>query len=149
MNIIAVDLGKFNSMFCFYNSDTREHSTAKAPTDRSYFHSVFKSQQPDLVVVEACGSSGWVSDLCEELKLPILVCSTHWCQCRKTINSQPSSKSVANQLLELRGKSAHVSASKDSEMRTGNAMHRKAASILRPAVIVFGSVLGFDNVTAN
>ena len=28
-------------------------------------------------MVEACGPSGWVSDLCEELKLPILVCSTH------------------------------------------------------------------------
>jgi len=28
-------------------------------------------------VVDACGPSGWVSDLCEELKIPILVCSTH------------------------------------------------------------------------
>ena len=77
MDIIAADLGKFNSMFCFYDSDTREQSTAKAPTDRGYFHSVLKSRHPDLVVVEACGPSGWVSDLCEELKLPILVCSTH------------------------------------------------------------------------
>jgi len=40
MNIIAADLGKFNSMFCFYDSATRENSTAKAPTDSSYFHSV-------------------------------------------------------------------------------------------------------------
>lgn len=77
MNIIAADLGKFNSMFCFYNSETREKTTAKAPTDREYFYSVFKSQRPELVVVEACGPSGWVSDLCEELKIPILVCSTH------------------------------------------------------------------------
>jgi len=53
MDIIAADLGKFNSMFCFYDSATREHSTAKASTDRSYFHSVLKSKQPDLVVVEA------------------------------------------------------------------------------------------------
>ena len=77
MNIIAADLGKFNSMFCFYDSDTREKTTAKAPTERNYFHSVLKSRQPDLVVVEACGPSGWVSDLCAELNLPILVCSTH------------------------------------------------------------------------
>ena len=75
MNIVAADYGKFNSMFCFYDSDTREHTTAKAPTDRSYFHSVFKSQQPDLIVVEACGPSGWVSDLCQELNFPILGCS--------------------------------------------------------------------------
>lgn len=77
MDIIAADLGKFNSMFCFYNSQTQEHSLANAPTDRGYFQSVFKSRQPALVVVEACGPSGWVSDLCEELYIPILVCSTH------------------------------------------------------------------------
>ena len=77
MKIIASDLGKFNSMFCFYNSASNECSTAPAPTDRGYFKSVLKSQQPDLVVVEACGPSGWVSDLCHELGLKIIVCSTH------------------------------------------------------------------------
>ena len=77
MNIIAMDLGKFNSMFCFYDSETQDCSTAKAPTDRKYFHSVLKSKQPDLVVCEACGSSDWVKDLCEELELEIIVCSTH------------------------------------------------------------------------
>ena len=77
MNIIAVDLGKFNSMFCFYDSKTQNYSTAKAKTERAYFESVLKSRQPDLVVVEACGPSGWVSDLCEELGIKIIVCSTH------------------------------------------------------------------------
>ena len=32
MNIIAVDLGKFNSMFCFYNRQTQDYSLANAPT---------------------------------------------------------------------------------------------------------------------
>ena len=77
MNIIAMDLGKFNSMACFYDSETQECSTAKAPTERNYFESVLRSKQPDLVVVEACGPSGWVSDLCQELNLKIIVCSTH------------------------------------------------------------------------
>ena len=27
--------------------------------------------------MEACGPSGWVSDLCDELSLEIIVCSTH------------------------------------------------------------------------
>ena len=71
MNIIAMDLGKFNSMACFYDGETGECSTAKAPTERNYFKSVLKSKQPDLVVVEACGPSGWVSDLCQELNLKI------------------------------------------------------------------------------
>ncbi|MEM9940404.1 MAG: hypothetical protein AAF939_02365 [Planctomycetota bacterium] len=76
-NIIAIDLGKFNSMFCFYNTATNEYSTALAATDRGYFESVLKSHQPDSVVVEACGPIGWVSDLCGKLNLKIIVCSTH------------------------------------------------------------------------
>ena len=77
MNIIAIDLGKFKSMFCFHDSDTQNYPTSAAPTASDYFESVFKSQKPDLVVVEACGPSGWVSDLCQELEIPIIVCSTH------------------------------------------------------------------------
>lgn len=77
MNIIAIDLGKFKSMFCFYDSESFTISTALAPTDRQYFKSVLTSRKPDLVVVEACGPSGWVSDLCGELGLRITVCSTH------------------------------------------------------------------------
>ena len=76
-NIIAMDLGKFNSMFCFHDTTTKEYSTALAPTDRKYFKSVLNSQKPDLVAVEACGPSGWVKDLCEELDIPIIVASTH------------------------------------------------------------------------
>ena len=55
----------------------RQRSANGAPTERNYFESVLRSKQPDLVVVEACGPSGWVSDLCQELNLKIIVCSTH------------------------------------------------------------------------
>ena len=64
-------------MFCIHETDTEEFPTFRGTTDRSYFESVLKSRQPDLVVVEACGPSGWVSDLCEELGLKTIVCSTH------------------------------------------------------------------------
>ena len=77
MNIIAIDLGKFNSMICFYETTTQKHSFAKATTGKGYFRSVLESHQADLVVVEACGPSGWVNDLCIELKIPTIVCSTH------------------------------------------------------------------------
>jgi transposase len=77
MNIIAIDLGKFNSMVCFYDSDTRKHSFANATTEKSYFRSLLTNHLVDLVVVEACGPSGWVNDLCLELKIPAIVCSTH------------------------------------------------------------------------
>ena len=77
MNIMAIDLGKFNSMVCNYEQTSREHSFETVSTERGYFESLLKSHQPDLVVVEACGPSGWVSDLCQEHGIRIIVCSTH------------------------------------------------------------------------
>ena len=59
MNIIAIDLGKFNSMVCFYDTTTQEHSFARATTAKGYFRSLLENHQVDLVVVEACGPSGW------------------------------------------------------------------------------------------
>ena len=38
---------------------------------------VFRNNKIDLVVMEACGPSGWISDLCQELGLNTLVCSTN------------------------------------------------------------------------
>ena len=60
MNIIAIDLGKFNSMVCFYETTTQEHSFAQATTERGYFRSLFENHDVDVVVMEACGPSGWV-----------------------------------------------------------------------------------------
>ena len=77
MNIIAIDLGKFNSMVCFYDTNSNEHSFQLASTDRRYLHKVLTTHACDLVVMEACSASGWISDLCDELGLNKLVCSTH------------------------------------------------------------------------
>jgi transposase len=77
MNILAIDLGKFNSMFCFFDSTSQSAEFLQAATSRSYFLSVLKNHPVDLVVMEACGPSGWVKDLCEELQIPTLVCSTN------------------------------------------------------------------------
>lgn len=77
MVIIAIDLGKFNSMACVYDSETQEQQLETLATERGYVKSLFNSYSPDLVVVEACGPSGWVSDLCGEMEIECLVCSTH------------------------------------------------------------------------
>ena len=77
MLIIAIDLGKFNSVACLYNTQTQKHQFETLATDRGFFETLFKTYTPDLVVVEACGPNGWVSDLCAELSLEIIVCSTH------------------------------------------------------------------------
>lgn len=77
MKILALDLGKFNTMCCFFDAKTRKHTFLNATTDRSYLSTVFKKHKIDLVVMEACGPSGWISDLAESLGLKTLVCSTN------------------------------------------------------------------------
>ena len=77
MKILALDLGKFNTMCCFFDTKTRRHSFLSATTDRNYLSTVFKKHKIDLVVMEACGPSGWISDLAESFNLKTLVCSTN------------------------------------------------------------------------
>ena len=77
MKILALDLGKFNTMCCFFDTKTRKHTFLSAQTDRAYLTTVFKKHKIDLVVMEACGPSGWINDLAQSLKLETLVCSTN------------------------------------------------------------------------
>jgi transposase len=55
MKILALDLVKFNTMCCFFNTKTRKYEFLTAATDRGYLTTVFKKHESDLVVMEACG----------------------------------------------------------------------------------------------
>jgi transposase len=77
MKILALDLGKFNTMCCFYDSKTRKHTFLNVPTDRNYLDTLFKKHKVDLVVMEACGPSGWINDLAISHGRKTLVCSTN------------------------------------------------------------------------
>ena len=77
MKILALDLGKFNTMCCYFDTKTRKHDFINAVTDRDYLTKVLKKYPSDLVVMEACGPSGWINDLAQSLKLRTLVCSTN------------------------------------------------------------------------
>jgi hypothetical protein len=61
--ILALDLGKFNTMCCFFDSKTRKHTFLNAATERNYLETVFKKHKIDLTAMEACGPSGCVNDL--------------------------------------------------------------------------------------
>ena len=67
--ILAIDLGKFNSMCCFFDPQTQQARFQTVPTDRGYLRSFLSAQNVSLVVFEACGPSGWLHDLCQELGL--------------------------------------------------------------------------------
>ena len=77
MKILALDLGKFNSVCCFFNAKTRKAKFLTTSTQREQIAAIFKDAKADLVVMEACGPSGWINDLAQEHGLKTLVCSTN------------------------------------------------------------------------
>jgi len=77
MKILALDLGKFNSVCCLFDSKTRKTKFVTTPTTREHFDVIFQDTKCDLVVMEACGPSGWINDLAQEYRHETLVCSTN------------------------------------------------------------------------
>ncbi|WP_233148568.1 IS110 family transposase [Rhodopirellula sp. MGV] len=77
MIILAIDLGKFNSVCCFYNPKTRKAKFLTTPTKLEHITSIFEDCGADVVVMEACGPSGWINDLAQLHGLKTLVCSTN------------------------------------------------------------------------
>jgi hypothetical protein len=75
--ILALDLGKFNTMCCFFDTKTRKHTCLNAATQRNCLETVFKKHKIDLVTMEACGPSGWINDLAISCGLKTIVCLTN------------------------------------------------------------------------
>jgi hypothetical protein len=73
MKILALDLGKFNSVSCFYDTKTQAAEFWTCATNRLYLRTMLQKYQPELVVFESCSISGWVYDLCMECGLEALV----------------------------------------------------------------------------
>lgn len=51
VKILALDLGKFNTMCCFFDTKTRKHTFLNATTERNYLNTIFKKHKIDLVVM--------------------------------------------------------------------------------------------------
>jgi transposase len=139
MNIIAIDLGKYNSMCCsFFDTDTQEYSFWNAATTRQYLRTVLEKNPADLVVMEACGPSGWICDLCRELGLETLVCGTNeeawrWKNVKRKTDKDDALK-LARLAMLMQLKPVHVPS---QQMRE----HRK----LEVLVTALDDVNRFDN----
>jgi transposase len=79
--ILAVDLGKFNSVLCWYDLATKATTFRTVPTTPEKVREALLHQPAVTVIVEACSPSGWVSDLCGELRLPVVVANTNGDAC--------------------------------------------------------------------
>ena len=87
-NIVAIDLGKFNSAVCIFTKSTFKAKYRTVKTDGQEFHDLFVELEPDIVLFEAGSSAGWVADLVRALDIPFEVANTndevHWQQQQKT-----------------------------------------------------------------
>ena len=74
--ILAIDLGKFKSVCCDYDTKTQEHTFTTIPTTPAAVHDLIVERLPDFrgrVVIEVGSQAGWVKDLCEALGVGVQV----------------------------------------------------------------------------
>jgi transposase len=77
MNILAMDLGKNNTVICNYESETGRHNYGKVKTMPQTIHDVIVEKAPDRVVFEIGASAGWVHDMVTALKIEEQVANTN------------------------------------------------------------------------
>jgi transposase len=73
--ILAIDLGKYNSVACLYRSADEQRFVSFA-TSRAEIARMLDKHQPSIVLIEACLLAGWVYDLCTEKGVSCLVANT-------------------------------------------------------------------------
>ena len=74
--IIAIDLGRHNSVAWAYNRRTRAHTFRTLDTTPADLNELL-AQHPDaLVVIEACANAGWVHDRAVAAGHPVKVANT-------------------------------------------------------------------------
>jgi len=76
--ILALDLGKFNSVLCVYDPATHDHHFVSAQTTPQTIHDLLVTHQTDdpsstLLVIETCDVAGWVYDIAVALGMNVAV----------------------------------------------------------------------------
>ena len=74
--ILAIDLGKYNSVFCGFDTCSGEVEFRTAKTTPAVLRTELTRRPVERVVIEACSPAGWVHDLCGELGLRCEVANT-------------------------------------------------------------------------
>jgi transposase len=75
--ILAIDLGRFNSVLCWYDPASKAATFRTAVTTPAEFRRELLRRPIDRVVIEACSPAGWVHDLCGEVGLRCDVANTN------------------------------------------------------------------------
>jgi transposase len=73
MKILAIDLGKFNSVACLFDTTTNQSEFETFATQHLAFEWILSKTQPDQVLIETSSISGWVHDLIQGLGYKVIV----------------------------------------------------------------------------
>lgn len=74
--ILAIDLGKFKSVACTLDTQSKETAYRTIDTNPEALKQLLRHAGPSFVVIEACSVAGWVADLCREEGVEVQVANT-------------------------------------------------------------------------
>src|SRR5690606_7355203 len=74
--ILAIDLGKRQSVTCEYDLQNQQHTFGKVMTTPTAVHDLIVERSPERVVIEVGSQAGWMHDLATALDVPIEVANT-------------------------------------------------------------------------
>jgi len=110
MKILALDLGKYKTVGCAYESASGKHNFQTSFTTPTGLAQLVKEVKPDRVVIEVCNIAGWVCDLLRGLGVEVQVANTsedawRWRKVKKKNDRCDALKaaqlSAVNQLREV------------------------------------------------
>ena len=76
MKILALDLGKYKTVGCAYESESGAHQFQRTFTAPAALERLVQEVKPDRVVIEVCSIAGWVCDLLWQVGIEVQVANT-------------------------------------------------------------------------
>jgi transposase len=73
MMILAIDLAKARSLFCWHDVVKGTHRMKTIASTPKAFHDALTSEKVERVIIEVCDMAGWIKDLCESLQIPLQI----------------------------------------------------------------------------
>src|ERR1043165_6269897 len=110
MKILALDLGKYKTVGCAYESESGAHQFQRGCTTPAGLAKMVQEVKPDRVVIEVCSIAGWVCDLLWGLGIEVQVANTsddawRWRKVKQKDDRRDALKaaqlSAVNQLREV------------------------------------------------
>ena len=110
MKILALDLGKYKTVGCAYESESGAHQFQRSFTTPAGLARMVQEVKPDRVVIEVCSIAGWVCELMRKLGIAVQVANTsddawRWRKVKQKDDRRDALKaarlSAVNQLREV------------------------------------------------